>query len=119
MREIVQSATWARDNQPMTPTPVSDQQLAHWRAIRPRRVAVAAYRAQYLAECGCLPDCRELATALDISYSRAWQLARSAKVKVSPRKKKRPTDHYGPHLKEVPRRPPNARRLAQALALLR
>ncbi len=102
----------------MTTTPVTDRQLAHWRAIRPRSLAIQQFTAQWVEECGCKPTYTDIGRALGLSSGTVYSLAHYTPV--TRRKKKSPANHYGRHIKEVTRPPVriNDRRLAQALALL-
>lgn len=97
-------------------TPVSDYQLAHWRAIRPRRAAFQKFKKKWIKECGCNPTSADIGRAFGLTSATVYAIM--AYTPVTQRKKKSPTNHYASHTKEVPRRPPNARRLAQAIALL-
>jgi len=100
----------------MTTTPVSDRQLAHWRAIHPRRAAFQQFVAQWVQECGCKPTYTDIGRAFGLTS--ATVCAIMAYTPVAQRKKKSPANHYATHVKEVPRRPPSARRIAQAIAML-
>jgi len=97
----------------------TDQQVGPWRALRPRRLAVQRFAAQWWAETGTLPTVAEVARALGVSWSRARHLVRYQPV--AQRKKKRPARQYAGHVRAVPTpaRPVNTARLAQARALFR